>query len=202
MPTAKRLEIGLTGGIGSGKSVVARIFALLDVPVYESDTEAKLLYYVPEIRESVIALIGEKAYKNPSEIDSHWIAGQIYANPTLREKLNHIIHPAVNTHYKAWVELQTHPYVLKVAALLFEADIYKSLDKTLLVVAPLSVRKERIAVRDPFRSKEQIEKIFASQLSEEAKIALADGLIYNDEQHSLIKQVQTWDEKIREWVLV
>lgn len=197
MPNLKPMQIGLTGGIGSGKSVVARIFGLLNVPVYESDSETKQLYYQPDVRKQVLDLLGTNAYKLENEIDSQWIANQIYTKPELREQLNQILHPAVAHHYNKWGTRQHHPYVLKVAALLFEANIYKSLDMTLLVVSPLSLRKDRIADRDPFRSEDQVDKIISSQMSEEAKIALADGMIYNDEQHSLIEQVLTWDRKIR-----
>lgn len=197
MPGPKSFEVGITGGIGSGKSIVARIFGLLDVPVYESDTETKLLYYEPHVKKLVLDLLGSKAYQSENEIDAQWIAGQIYTKPELRGRLNQILHPAVGIHYGDWVKKQRHPYVLKVAALLFEANIYKSLDMTLLVVSPLSLRKERVADRDPFRSDEQIEKIISSQMDEESKIALANGLIYNDEQHSLIEQVLKWDHQIR-----
>lgn len=197
MPGHNPYEVGITGGIGSGKSVVARIFQLLGVPVYESDAETKLLYFVPEIKNKVISLLGEKAYSSHNAIDSQWIAAQIYAKPELRKALNEILHPEVGRHYRKWVAKQAHPYVLKVAALLFEARINETLDLTLLVVSPIDLRKKRIKKRDPFRSEEQIKGIIASQFSEEDKINLANGLIFNDEKQSLIRQVYEWDQKIR-----
>lgn len=190
-------QVGLTGGIGSGKSTVAHIFSLLDVPVYESDDEAKKLYFLPDVRSQIEDLLGREAYLSSTEIDRKWIAGQLFGNAELREKVNAILHPAVACHYARWLESQTHPYILKVAALLFEADISKNLDCTLLVTSPIGLRIERIQKRDPQRTGDEIRKIISSQMSEEEKMKLADGIIQNDDQQSLIKQVVDWDEKLK-----
>lgn len=195
MPGKKPLQIGITGGIGSGKSVVARIFGLHDVPVYESDSETKKLYFYPEVRKEVELLLGSSVYTSDAEIDRVEIARRIYSDPELRIALNNILHPAVGRHYAHWVACQTHPYVLKVAALLFEADIYKSLDFTLLVISPTDLKISRIGERDPFRTESQIMQIIESQMKDEDKILLADGLIYNDEKQSLLEQVDGWNSK-------
>jgi len=181
-------QLGITGGIGSGKSVFARVFSLMGAPVYESDTETKKLYLAEEIRSQVIDLLGERAYHQDGFPDTAFIADRIYREPTLREKLNAILHPAVAKNYRQWLGKQQHPYVLKVAALLFEAGIAGQLDMTALVISPATLRKERLSVRDPQRSSSQIEAIMASQLSDEEKMKRADVLIYNDEKHSLIEQ--------------
>lgn len=188
-------QVGLSGGIGSGKSTVARIFSMLGVPVYESDYEAKKLYFLPEVRTQIEDLLGSKAYLSPTQIDRKWIAGKLFGNAELREKINAILHPAVGRHYADWLESQNHPYVLKVAALLFEADIYKTLDQTILVTSPIELRIGRIRQRDPQRSEEEIRKIIQSQMSDEDKIALANGIILNDERHSLIEQVVKWNNQ-------
>jgi len=191
-------QVGLTGGIGSGKSVVAKLFQLFDVPFYESDLEAKMLYLQPEIKERVVELLGKQAYDPAGNVDTRFIAKEIYGNSTLRLELNQIIHPAVGLHYQNWLKNQTHPYVLKVAALLFEADIARKLDFTLLVVAPGALKESRILERDPFRSKEEMEKIFQSQWSDEEKRKRADGIINNSEDDSLIGQVHEWDLKFKQ----
>lgn len=189
-------QLGITGGIGSGKSVFARIFSLMGAPVYESDTETKKLYLAEEIRLQVIGLLGESAYQKDGFPDTAFIADRIYKQPVLREQLNAILHPAVAKHYQHWLRQQQHPYVLKVAALLFEAGIAGQLEMTALVISPTSLRKERISVRDPQRSSSQIEAIMDSQLSDEEKIRQADVLIYNDEKHSLIEQAFLLEKKV------
>ena len=196
MPDKLPFQVGLTGGIGSGKSTVARLFQLLNVPVYESDESAKLLYFEPEIRKQVISLLGEAAYLSENELNSKWIADKIYANSSLRVSTNEIIHPAVGRHYQKWLAQQKHPYILKVAALIFEADIYKDMDINILVVSPERLKIDRILKRDPQRSLEQIEKIIQSQMSDEVKAKMANVLIYNDENQSLIAQVEAIDKDI------
>ena len=189
-------QLGITGGIGSGKSVLAKIFSLLDVPVYESDTEARKLYLKPEIRKQVESLLGTKAYRPDGQPDTAYIAAEIYAKPSLRESLNAILHPAVGADYQTWLEKQSHPYILKVAALLFEADIASKLNFTALVVSPMSLKKERVSARDPHRPSSQIDAIMENQWSDEKKMALADIILYNDENHSLIEQVNQLNNRI------
>jgi dephospho-CoA kinase len=187
-------QVGITGGIGSGKSVVARIFGLLGVPVYESDIEAKKLYLVPAIRDKVVRLIGPKSYNAEGKPDTAFIAAQIYNDTVHRKGLNDILHPAVGAHYKDWLQLQSHPYILKVAALLFEAGIAAQLDATILILSSKSLKESRLAERDSFRPKEQIQRIMESQWTDQKKIPLADYLFYNEEEHSLIQQVMMFHD--------
>jgi len=196
MPDKLPFQVGLTGGIGSGKSTVAKLFQLMDVPVYESDETAKQLYYIPEIRKKVISLLGVTAYLSENELNSKWIAEQIYVNPALRISLNEIIHPAVAHHYQNWVSKQGQPYILKVAALIFEADIYKNMDLNILVLAPEALKIERILTRDAQRNLEQVKKIMDSQMSDKEKLKLSDLVVYNDERQSLIAQVEAINKEI------
>jgi dephospho-CoA kinase len=189
-------QVGITGGIGSGKSIVARIFSLLDVPVYESDIEAKMLYLIPVIRDKVIKLVGPESYTVEGKPDTAFIATQIYNDAVLRKGLNDILHPAVGAHYNNWLRQQSHPYILKVAALLFEAGIAAQLDTTILIVSRQSLKESRLAERDSFRPKEQIQRIMQSQWPDQKKIPLADYLFYNEEEHSLIQQVMTFHDKM------
>jgi dephospho-CoA kinase len=181
-------QLGITGGIGSGKSLFARIFEVMGVPVYESDAEARALYLHPEIRTQVIQLIGLPAYLSDGRPDTGYIAGKIYSDFVLRESLNALIHPALAIHYRQWLEKQKHPFILKVAALLFEADIASQLDFTAVVVSPESLRKKRISQRDPQRSQDQIDSIIRSQWSDNEKIKRAGFIVKNDEENSLIEQ--------------
>lgn len=191
------IEIGLTGGIGSGKSWVARLFPFWGIPVYESDPAAKQLYLEPAVREQVLGVFGKKAYPDGVRPDTRFLASAIYGDEVLRQKLNAILHPAVGLAYQEWLARQQAPYAVKVAALLFEAGIAPALDATILVSAPDSMRMSRIRKRDPFRTGSEIEAIMASQWPEEKKAALADFRILNDEAHSLIAQVESLNHSIR-----
>lgn len=190
-------QLGITGGIGSGKSVFARIFSSMGIPVYESDAEARNLYSVPEIREQVIALLGSKSYSEDGRPDTSAIAAMIYKNPEIRVALNGIIHPAVAAHYQHWLKNQHKPFILKVAALLFEADIASGLDYTALVISPETLRKTRISRRDPQRGAAQIEAIMTAQWPDEKKIKLADFIVQNDEKHSLIDQAIALEKLVK-----
>lgn len=196
MPDNKSFQVGLTGGLGSGKSTVAKIFSVLGVPVYESDYWARALYFDPDIKEQIIALLGKRAYINERQIDSAWISETIFSSPPLREKLNAILHPAVARHYQNWLLAQTHPYILKVAALIFEAGIHTHMDMNLMVSSPAGLRKSRVLKRDPYRDALQTDKIMEAQWSDEEKRKLADGEIVNDEKQSLLKQVLMWNKLI------
>lgn len=190
--------IGLTGGIGSGKSTVARIFEVMGVPVYYSDDRAKEMYYVPEVKEKVIALLGKEAYLNEHQIDKKFIANKIFSNTTILQEINGIIHPAVKKDFAEWATKKTHhPFVLKESALLFETGIYKTLDASILVVSPELLRAKRIAKRDNLTETEVISR-FRSQMNDEQKIPLASYIIHNDEEHSLIEQVLEVKQKVKE----
>lgn len=181
--------IGLTGGIGSGKSTVARIFEVTGIPVYYSDDRAKAMYYLPEVKQKVIELLGAEAYQSPTEINKKYISSKIFSNTELLQKINGIIHPAVAKDFEAWRNKHKDaPFVLKEAAILFETGIYKDLDANILVISPEALRAKRIAKRDNL-NEEEVMKRFKAQMQDEQKIPLANYIISNDEEHSLIEQV-------------
>ena len=140
--------VGLTGGIGSGKTTVAKMFMELGVPVYLADVEAKkLLAENTEVQKKVIDILGEQAYKN-EEPDRAYIAEKVFKNKNLLTSLNKIIHPAVKIHFENWYASQNAPYVLKEAAILFESGSYKDCNAIITVTAPEEIRINRVILRD------------------------------------------------------
>jgi dephospho-CoA kinase len=182
-------KIGLTGGIGSGKSVVARIFQALHIPVFNSDLRArKILETDSDVRKAIVELLGEGAYDGESPRRA-WIASRVFNNEALRKGLNQIVHPAVGRAFDKWLlEHSDAPYIIKEAAIIFETGIYRDLDATILVTAPRKVRVDRIRERDGM-AEEEIEKRMAAQWSDEKKLDYADFSISNGLQDALIPQV-------------
>lgn len=177
--------LGLTGGIGSGKTTVANFFRDLDIPVYIADAEAKeLMKTNPQIRQRIISILGTSAYKG-EQPDREYIAGQVFSDKGKLEALNSIIHPAVERDFDHWKAQQNSPYVVYEAAILFETGRYKKCDKNLLVVAPYEERISRVMKRDR-ATLEQIEARMNNQWPDEKKRKLADFLIEN----TLISETQ------------
>ena len=191
------LKIGITGGIGAGKSTVSQLFKMLGVPIYNSDDRAKwLMNYDLDLKNKIKNLLGKNAYNNKEEVDRENIAHKVFKNQVLLSQLNDLVHPAVKKDYLVWIHsLVESKYSLKESALLFETGIYKELDKNILVVAPLKLRMERVMKRDSI-SQDQVEQRIKSQLADEEKIPLADYIIHNDESNSLIEQVLSTHRKI------
>lgn len=191
MPKRKSqpLLIGITGGIGAGKTLVSRIFELLRIPVFNADEVAKeILASDKEVREKVIEIFGRRAYigKKPNR---KYLAKSIFGNDEMRLKLNHIVHPAVGRAFEQWVEENKNkPYVLKEAAIIFETGGEKNLDAVILVTAPENLRIERVMKRDKVTEKEVRDRMTA-QWSDEEKIKRADYHIVNDEKTAIIPQV-------------
>jgi dephospho-CoA kinase len=188
----KILKIGITGGIGVGKSVVAMIFNQLGVPIYDADTRAKWLLthdllLIKEIKEN----FGEEAYLPTGELNKRHLAEQVFIDNDKIRIMNNLVHPKVGLDSQYWLEANSgkYPYLLKEAALLYESGSDKGLDKIIVVTAPLEVRLARIQARDPQRSREEILGIVEKQMPESEKIAKADFLIQNDGTQALIPQV-------------
>ncbi len=180
--------VGLTGGMGSGKTTVAKMFEALGIPVYIADTEAKKLTVTSRsIRKALIELLGEAAYSN-NELNRSFIAQQVFNDNELLQKLNKIIHPKVRSHFKKWLKLQLAPYCVKEAAILFENGGYKECDYMILVTAPEEIRVERIMQRDR-SSKEEIILRMQHQWSDEKKAPLADFIIDNSGKDDTARQV-------------
>lgn len=172
--------LGLTGGIGSGKTTVAGFFKELGVPVYIADVEAKkLMNEDPEVKDQIKGLFGEAAYKE-GLLDNQYIASKVFNDKNLLEKLNSIVHPAVGKHFLTWKNQQKSDYVVYEAAILFEKGGYKKCDANLLITAPLEVKLGRLQARDN-ASVEQIQARMNHQWPDEKKAELADFIIKNTE---------------------
>ena len=183
------LKIGITGGIGSGKTTICTIFELLNIPVYNADIRAKQLMVSEEnLIESIKILLGNKSYTEKGELNRPYIANIIFNNIRKLGKLNSLVHPAVKTDFEKWASTQESKYVIKEAALLFEAGSYKDLDFNILVSAPLEIRISRVMKRDN-TDRESIIARVNNQMAEGDKIKLADYYINNDGNHSLINQI-------------
>ncbi len=185
------LQIGITGGIGSGKTLVCRIFQCLGVPVYDADSHAKELMTTDGILISNIKKeFGELSYHTDGSLNRKYLSSTVFDDAEKLQKLNSLVHPRVAQHYHQWTnENSDHPYVLKEAALLFEAGSYQQLDKVMVVSAPEQLRIRRVMKRDPHRSEDQIKVIIGHQMPQEEKMKRADFTIVNDERTLLIPQV-------------
>lgn len=172
--------IGLTGGIGSGKSTIAKWFSENGIPVYDSDREAKkLMNEHPEVIQKLTDLFGEKTYQN-GVYNNRFVADQVFRDKELLKKLNQIVHPAVFHHFQNWVENQTSEFVVKEAAILFESGSYKDCDAVISVVADEKIRIQRVVKRDGLE-KEQIRQRMKNQWTDEQRIELSDFVIFNNE---------------------
>ncbi|WP_436517989.1 dephospho-CoA kinase [Ekhidna sp. To15] len=184
------LIVGVTGGIGSGKSTVCKVFETLGAITYYADDRAKwLMNNDDELKEKIKGLFGEQAYREGT-LDRKHIASIAFKDQSILERLNQLVHPAVAKDVSQWVEEnQQAPLLLKEAALLYETGSYKSLSKTILVTAPEVIRIRRVIQRDSHRSAEDVKAIIDKQMGDDEKITLADFVIDNDEKRSVIKQV-------------
>lgn len=192
------LKVGITGGIGSGKSTVARVFAALGIPVYEADERAKtLIEEEPVLVRSIKALFGNEAYSSEGKYNKAYIAEKVFQDQSLLQKLNAIVHPAVGKDFEDWASRQNSPYVIKEAAIMTRGTGGRSagLDKIIVVSSPLPLRIERIKNRDG-RSQEQIENIIRNQKTEEEFLALADYVIRNNEDEFITDQVVKIHERL------
>jgi dephospho-CoA kinase len=185
------LQIGVTGGIGSGKSLLCRIFHCLGAPVYDADSHAKELMTTDGILVSDIKKeFGELSYNADGSLNRSYLSSTVFNNAERLTTLNALVHPRVGADYQKWVGQQSgQPYILKEAALLFESGAYRSLDKVIVVVANEELRIHRVLKRDSHRSTSQILAIMKNQMSEEEKMRRADYSIINDETALVIPQV-------------
>ncbi len=184
-------QLGITGGIGSGKSLVCRIFACLGVPVYDADSHAKELMTTDGILISEIKKeFGDLSYHSDGTLNRQFISERVFGDEERLKTLNTLVHPRVAADYKHWLSMHADAhYVLKEAALLVETGGYVELDKLIVVSAPESLRVARVLKRDTHRTAEQIKEIMKSQMSEEEKISKADFIVMNDESKLVIPQI-------------
>lgn len=190
MKDNKAKIIGITGGIGSGKSIVCKIFEILGVPVYYADERAKWLTNNDlQLKKEIKELLGRNAYNEHGQYDRKWVASQVFNDSSLLKMLNMLIHPRVFEDTKQWVAShQAYPYLLREAALTNAAGNGNDLDKVIVVSSPLELRIERTKMRDPQRTEEEIRAIIARQKSEEEFQQIADYQIFNNETQLIIPQ--------------
>lgn len=194
-------RIGITGGIGSGKSVVARVFAALGVPVYDSDSRAKwVMAHDLVLREQLQAAFGTETYDAAGRLNRPYLAQVAFTDATQLARLNALVHPRVGADYAAWATAQAaagYLYCLKEAALLYESGAYRGLDAIITVFAPVAVRTARVLHRDAHRSAAEVQAIMGKQLSEEEKLARAEHVVYNDDSQLVLPQVLALDAAFR-----
>lgn len=189
------LRIGLTGGIGSGKTTVARIFEVLGIPVYFADeTTRRLMNEDPKVRAGILEHFGPKSY-DENGLNRHYLSSIVFNDPSKLELLNSLTHPFTIRHSSEWMKKQTSPYVIKEAALLFESGAAENLDFIIGVYAPKELRINRVMKRDDV-SREDVVKRMDRQMNEEEKMKRCDFVITNDEQQLLIPQVIKLHEKL------
>lgn len=181
--------LGITGGIGSGKSTVSELFHICGIPVYTADDESKKLVATsPVIREKLIAMFGEDLYKD-GILNKALLASYIFTDSEKLNKVNAIIHPEVEKHFENWVANHSgNKIVAHEAAILFESGFNRLVDKVVMVYAPLEIRMDRVMQRDN-TSRELVEARINNQMSDEEKAKLSDFVIVNDGTCSLIEQV-------------
>jgi dephospho-CoA kinase len=194
MGLRRQLKIGVTGGIGSGKSVVCRIFSCLGIPIYNADDRAKWLTVNNLcLKNNIISLLGDQAYTADGEYNRAYVASRVFGNPQLLQQLNGLIHPLVKKDTAEWNEVQsqfsTIPYSIKEAALMNRAGDSNDLDFVIVVIADEDLRVHRVRERDPERTEEQIRAIMRQQMLDTERVALADFVVQNNKNSSLIDQV-------------
>ncbi len=181
--------VGITGGIGSGKSVISKLLMAMGYPVYDSDVEAKKIMQTDlSVIKELQLEFGESTYIN-SQLNKQHLAHEVFGNSERLRALNAIVHPAVKRHFQAWAKHQSNSVVFLETAILFESGFNSETNKVVLVTAPLDIRIERVLRRDQC-TPEQVMQRIAQQWTEEAKALKSDFIIVNDGLHSLIKQTE------------
>lgn len=191
------LKVGITGGIGSGKSTVCAVLVEMGYPVYNSDERAKAIMETsPEVREQLIAAFGQQTFHN-NQLNRTYLAQVIFNDPTKREQINAIVHPAVRTDFQQWASAQTSSIVFQESALLIETGGYRLLDFTVLVTAPEDLRVQRVLKRDVVVTETDVRARIKSQLSDEEKSKTAGFVIVNDERSLLVPQINALLNKLQ-----
>lgn len=193
------LKVGITGGIGSGKSTVCKVFSVLGIPVFEADVVAKqLMNSDNSIRKGLTDLFGEAVYTSTGRVDRKKLASIIFNDDIRLQKVNELIHPVVRQEFLLWADNQDVPYVIHEAAILFESGFYKMMDFTILISAPENERIERVVKRDgslPGQVKERMNK----QWSDEQKRKLASVEITNADEELILPQIIKLDKQLKEY---
>ncbi|NRB59220.1 MAG: dephospho-CoA kinase [Winogradskyella sp.] len=181
--------VGLTGGIGSGKTTIGKFFKSMGIPVYIADKEAKdLMKRSKVIRRKLVKLFGEKAYVG-DELNRSYLSSKIFADEALLSKMNAIVHPKVGAHFKRWLKKQDAPYIIKEAAIIFENGLEGQYDVIITVVADEDLRIGRVVKRDN-SSIDRVKAIINNQLSDDEKIKKSDFIIENNDLDTAKKQTE------------
>ena len=189
------IKVGITGGIGSGKSIICEVFKQLKVPVYNADVEAKNIINTDiAVQKRIKEKFGPSVFSD-NELNRKKLAEIVFNDSSALTKLNNIVHPVVNLHFQNWLKQQESPYILKEAAILFESGTYKNMDYIITVDAPEKLRIERVMKRDGI-SEAEVKKRMKHQISEEEKIKLSDFIIYNDDRQLVLPQVLDLHKKL------
>ena len=193
------LKVGITGGIGSGKSIISRVFQLLGIPVYDSDFRAKwVMQNHPVLRQELLQAFGPEAFDATTrQLNRTYLAQTVFTNPEKLVLLNSLVHPRVKKDFNDWADAQRNaPYLLKEAALMYETEAHKQVDKMIVVTAPLSLRLARTLKRDPHRTPADVQAIIDKQLDESEKVKRVNFIISNNNQQLVIPQVLTVHEQL------
>lgn len=183
------VKVGVTGGIGSGKTTVCKMFASMGIPIYYADKEAKrLMNFDTDLKNNIKKLLGEEAYHNNGRLHRANVAQLIFNDKKKLEALNQLVHPAVRKDADEWHSRQDAPYTIQEAALFVENGSYKLLDKLIVVTAPEELRIQRVMKRDN-TSKEKIQQRIRNQMDEQEKVKKADFVLSNDGKSSIIQQI-------------
>ena len=190
------IKVGITGGIGSGKTMVCKVFELLGISVYYSDEESKkLLDNDIKVKEQIINMFGDAIINEAGNIDRKKLSAAVFGDNEKLKLLNGIVHPAVAKHFEEWLNVHsTDKYILKEAAILFESGANKLVDEVITVTAPVSLKIQRAMQRDKI-AEEQVVLRMKNQWSDEEKIKLSQFVIYNDEENLIIPQILKIHEK-------
>ena len=182
--------IGITGGIGSGKSLICKIFSMMNIPIYDADSRAKYLINNDLfLKNSIKTLLGKNAYLPTGIYNRKWVASQVFNNPDLLKQLNSLVHPCVHKDSHDWVKKYSKsPFLIYEAALMKAAGDNNMFDKVIVINAPINLRIQRIQVRDK-RSEQEIKDIIARQFSDEERLKIADYVIDNDDKEPVLEQV-------------
>jgi dephospho-coA kinase len=192
--------VGLTGGIGSGKTTIANLFALhFSIPIYIADTKAKkLVANNKQLQQEIVTLLGEEAFVE-GRYNTSFVAQEVFSNKEKLDKLNAIIHPYVQQDFLQWKQSQQAPYVIKEAAILFESGSYRDCDFIIMVTAPLEERIERVMLRDKI-DRETVEKRIKNQWNDENRIKLSTFVVDNRDFGRNLDKIQTIHCKIMEMI--
>lgn len=189
------LKVGITGGIGSGKTTVCQVFETLGIPVFYADAAAKyLMNNDPLLIKKITELFGESAYID-QQLDRSYISSKAFTNPELLKQLNAVVHPATINYGDKWMKERTTPYVLKEAAIFFESGTYKQMDLIIGVYANKETRLQRVMQRSDM-TKEEVEERMAQQMNEEEKMKRCDYVINNNDHDTIIPQVLQLHEEL------